>query len=58
MAAKTTAPKPKSKKSKASSTFPFQASTIAIAGKNLINMLAVMAASGAVLLTLLAAKHF
>lgn len=58
MAAKTAAPKQKRKKSKASPAPAYPSSIIVIAGQNLINMVAIAAVSGAVLLTLLAAKHF
>jgi hypothetical protein len=58
MATTATAPKPKRKKSKTSPTPTYSASMIVTAGKNLINMDAVTAVSGAVLLVLLAAKHF
>jgi hypothetical protein len=58
MPAKTTAKKPKPKKSKASEPPANGTSTISIAIKNLLNMVVVLAASGTVLLGLLAAKHF
>jgi hypothetical protein len=50
--------KPKRKKSKAGWGPAYAAATISVATKNLINMVAVFAVSGTVLLGLLAAKHF
>jgi hypothetical protein len=58
MPAKTTPKKPKRKKSKTSPTPAYPASAISTATQNLINMVAVSAVSGAVLLGLLAGKHF
>ena len=58
MSAKTTSQKPKRKKSKTGSRPAYAASTISIAARNLINMVVVFAASGTVLLGLLAAKRF
>jgi hypothetical protein len=58
MSAKTTTQKPKRKKSKTSPPPAYAASTISVATQNLINMVAVSAVSGTVLLGLLAAKHF
>jgi ketopantoate hydroxymethyltransferase len=58
MAAKTTPRKAKRKKSRASPSTAYPASTTSVAAQNLINMVAVSAASGTVLLGLLAAKHF
>jgi hypothetical protein len=48
----------KRKKAKANRTFAHGSSTLSMAAHNLFNMVAVTAVSGAVLLTLLAAKHF
>ena len=50
--------KSKRKKAKANRTFAHGSSTLSMAAHNLFNMVAVTAVSGAVLLTLLAAKHF
>jgi hypothetical protein len=58
MPAKTTPQKAKPKKSKTSPTPTYAASTISMATQNLINMVAVFAVSGTILLGLLAAKHF
>jgi hypothetical protein len=58
MRAKKTPPKSKRKPSKISQTTTRASSMILMATRNLINMVAVGAISGAVLLTLLAAKHF
>ena len=58
MRAKRTPPKPKRKTSKISQTSTRVSPMILMATRNLINMVAVGATSGAVLLTLLAAKHF
>jgi hypothetical protein len=62
MAAKTTPQKAKrkntNKKSKTSPPLADASSILSMATQNLINMVAVSAASGAVLLGLLAAKHF
>jgi hypothetical protein len=58
MRAKTTRQKPKRKKTKTNLTPAYVSSTLSMATQNLINMVAVTAVSGAVLLTLLAAKHF
>jgi hypothetical protein len=49
---------PKRKKSKTTPSPTYAASTISVAAQNLINMVVVSAASGTVLLGLLAAKHF
>jgi hypothetical protein len=49
---------PKRKKSKTTLSPTYAASTILVATQNLINMVVVSAASGTVLLGLLAAKHF
>jgi hypothetical protein len=57
MAAKTT-PKPKPKKSKIGPAPAHAVSMISMATQSLINMVAVGTVSGAVLLTLLAARHF
>jgi hypothetical protein len=58
MSAKTPTQKAKRKKSKTSPRSAYAASTLSIAAQNLINMVAVTAVSGTVLLGLLAAKHF
>jgi len=58
MNAKTTPKKAKHKKSKPSPRPVCAASTLSVATQNLFNMIAVSAVSGAVLLGLLAAKHF
>jgi len=50
--------KSKRKKGKANRTFAHVSSTLSMAKHNLVNMLAITAVSGAVLLALLAAKHF
>jgi hypothetical protein len=50
--------KSKRKMSKTSQSSAYAASTLAVAAQNLINMVVVSAVSGAVLLGLLAAKHF
>ena len=57
MAAKTT-PKRTNKKSRSNRAAVQTASAISMATQNLINMVAVTVVSGAVLLGLLAAKHF
>jgi hypothetical protein len=49
---------PKRKTSKANPSPTYAASTLSVATQNLINMVVVSAASGTVLLGLLAAKHF
>jgi hypothetical protein len=54
----TTPQKSKRKKSKAVPTPAHAASIVSMATNNLINMVAVTAVSGVVLLGLLAAKHF
>ena len=58
MSAKTTSQKPKRKKSKTGSQPAYAASPVSMAARNLINMAVVFAASGTVLLGLLAAKRF
>jgi hypothetical protein len=58
MPARTTPQKLKRRMSKASPPTAYPASTISVAAQNLINTAAVSATSGAVLLGLLAAKHF
>jgi len=58
MPTKTTTQTPKRKKSKAHSLPSSSASMLSVATRNLINMVAVSAVSGTVLLGLLAAKHF
>jgi hypothetical protein len=58
MAAKKTLKKTQHQKSKTSPPPVHAASTLAVARQNLINMVAVSAISGTVLLGLLAAKHF
>ena len=50
--------KSKRKKAKTNRTFAHRSSTLSMATHNLINMVAVTAVSGAVLIALLAAKHF
>lgn len=55
MSAKTTPQSSKRRKSKADSS---AASALSVATQSLINMIAVSAVSGTVLLGLLAAKHF
>ena len=50
--------KVKRKKTKASRTFAYVSSTLSMATHSLVNMVAITAVSGAVLLTMLAAKHF
>ena len=50
--------KSKRKKAKANRTFAFVSSTLSMATHSLVNMVAITAVSGAVLLTMLAAKHF
>ena len=46
------------RKAKANRTFAYASSTLSMAKHNLVNMLAIIAVSGAVLLALLAAKRF
>jgi hypothetical protein len=58
MSAKTTPPKAKRKKSNTSLPPAFASSAISIATQNPINMVAVFAVSGTVLLGLLAARYF
>jgi hypothetical protein len=58
MSASTPPQKPKRKKSKKSPPPVYAASAISVVTQNLINMVAVSAVSGTVLLGLLAAKHF
>jgi hypothetical protein len=58
MSAKTTPPTAKRKKSNTSLPSASASSAISIATQNLINMVAVFAVSGTVLLGLLAARHF
>jgi hypothetical protein len=58
MSAKTTLRKAKRKKSNTSLPPAYASSAISIATQNLINMVAVLAVSGTVLLGLLAARHF
>jgi hypothetical protein len=50
--------KSKRKKAKANRTFAFVSSTLSMATHSLVNMVAITAVSGAVLLALLAAKRF
>ena len=57
MAAKTT-PKRANKKSRSNQAAVQTASTLSMVTQNLINMVAVTVVSGAVLLGLLAARHF
>jgi hypothetical protein len=58
MRAKTTPQRSKRKKAKTSRPPAYAASMVSVAMRNLINMVAVVTTSGAVLLTLLAAKYF
>ena len=58
MSTKTTPQKEKRKNSKTSPPSSYAASMVLMATHNLINMVAVSAVSGAVLLGLLAVKHF
>ena len=58
MAAKRTPSKPRRKSAKAIAQPSPAASVFAMATSNVVNMVAVTAISGAVLLTLLAIKHF
>ena len=50
--------KSKRKKAKTNRTLACMSSTLSMAKHNLVNMVAITAVSGAVLLALLAAKHF
>ena len=58
MRAKTMQQKLRRKKGKMNLTPAYVSSTLSMATRNLINMVAVTAVSGAVLLGLLAARHF
>ena len=58
MGAKTRPQTAKRKKSRNSPPPAYAASMVSVATQNLINMVAVSAVSGAVLLALLAARHF
>ncbi|MEH2566759.1 hypothetical protein [Bradyrhizobium sp. AZCC 2289] len=58
MRAKTTPQRSKRKKAKTQQTPAYTSPTLLMATRNLINMVAVVTTSGAVLLTLLAAKYF
>jgi hypothetical protein len=58
MASKTTPNRKSGRKSKPGQAAIQAASTLSMATQNLINMVAVTAVSGAVLLGLLAARHF
>jgi hypothetical protein len=58
MRAKTARHKPKRKKAKTNLTPAYVSATLSMARHNLINMVAVTAVSGAVLITLFAARHF
>jgi hypothetical protein len=58
MRAKTARQKPNRKKAKTNLTPAYVSATVSMARHNLINMVAVTAVSGAVLITLLAARHF
>jgi hypothetical protein len=58
MAVKTTPKKAKHEKSKPNAPPVCATSTLSMATQNLFNMIAVSAVSGAVLLGLIAAKHF
>ena len=53
-----TSQKSKRKKAKANRTLTYASSPLSMATHNVVNMVAVTAVSGAVLLALLAAKHF
>ena len=53
-----TSQRSKRKKAKANRTLAYVFSPLSMATHNLVNMVAVTAVSGAVLLALLAAKHF
>ena len=53
-----TSQKSKRKKAKASPTLAYVSSTLSMARHNLVNMVAITAVSGAVLLALLAARRF
>jgi hypothetical protein len=50
--------KPKRKKVRANLRPPYMSSRLSMAARNLINMVAVTAVSGATLLSLFAARHF
>ena len=50
--------KSKRKKAKANRVLAYVSSTLSMAKHNLVHMLAITAVSGAVLLALLAARHF
>ena len=50
--------KSKRKKAKANRTLAYVSSTLSMATRNLVNMVAITAVSGAVLLALLAARRF
>ena len=50
--------KSKRKKAKANRTLAYVSSTLSMARHNLVNMVAITAVSGAVLLALLVARHF
>ena len=58
MRAKKAPHKAKRKPSKPAAASAYPASTLSMATQNLINMVIVAAVSGAVLLTLIAVKHF
>ena len=58
MRATTTRQKPKRKKAKTKLTLVYVSSTLSMVTRNLINMVSVTVVSGAVLVGLLAAKHF
>jgi len=53
-----TSQRSKRKKAKANRTLTYVSSPLSMAAHNLVNMVTVTAVSGAVLLALLAAKHF
>jgi hypothetical protein len=53
-----TSQKSKRKKVKANRTLAYVSSTLSMATRNLVNMVAITAVLGAVLLALLAARHF
>ena len=50
--------KPKRKKAKTNRTLAYVTQGLSMATHNLVNMVAITAVSGAVLLTFLAARHF
>jgi hypothetical protein len=58
MQAKVARQKPKRKKAKTNLTLAYVSATVSMATHNLINMVVVSVVWGAVLITLLAARHF